>query len=98
MKKVDVSKFKVEVIDFEKALEVKYKVKNQDIKPAFGVEKEDLNIYIKNKIYDYGKRFNSLMNEILDVVEQVRVKDMALYSMLFTGETGKAKIEIKRNR
>lgn len=75
---------KVTKHDFERALE--------EVKPAFGVSTDDLELYTSQGIIDYGPRFSKLKATCQSFVNQVRVsKRTGLLTVLLEGIQGTGK-------
>jgi vesicle-fusing ATPase len=61
----------------------------QEVKPAFGVEEEELKRYLRGGFIDYGPDFNHLLNSCKTLIEQVRNSPRTpLLSVLLQGASG----------
>lgn len=79
--KVDRSKLKVKMDHFRYAA--------RESKPAFGIKDDELKIFYRNGIIDYGPEFQALKARIDAVVNQVRDSDRTpLMSVLLSGPPG----------
>jgi vesicle-fusing ATPase len=79
--KVDRSKLRVKMEHFRYAA--------LESKPAFGVKDDELSIYFRNGIINYGPGYEALRSRLDAVVNQVRVSDRTpLMSVLLSGPPG----------
>ena len=79
--KVDRTKLKVKMEHFRYAAD--------ESKPAFGVKDNELKIYYRNGIIDYGPGYQTLRSRLDAIVHQVRVSDRTpLMSVLLSGPSG----------
>lgn len=78
---------KVEMGDFLKAL--------SEVKPQFGVDEEKFDVFLRGKLYDYGKRFYKIMHSLEDAVNITRNgRSTQLNSILLEGFAGTGKTSI----
>jgi vesicle-fusing ATPase len=92
--KIKEGKIEVTQADFTRAL--------AEIKPAFGVDDEEFDAYIKNGILDYGPRVSKLLQTGNLFIQQVRNSEKTpLVSVLLEGQSGSGKtalaVELARN-
>lgn len=85
-KKLVVKDVKVEMKDFEKALE--------EVKPQFGVDEEKFDVFLRGKLYNYGPRYNKIL-DILNSSKDICLNgEMQLNSVLLEGDSGTGKTSI----
>lgn len=81
----DLDNFKVSKADFDNAL--------TEVKPSFGVQgEEELHLFYRNGIVNYGEAFKQLDETLVDLASQVETTDNTpLLSVLVSGPTGSGK-------
>lgn len=78
---------KVEMGDFLKAL--------NEVKPQFGIDDEKFDVFLRGKLYNYGKRFEKIMHTLQDAVNITKNgQSTQLNSILLEGEPGTGKSSI----
>jgi vesicle-fusing ATPase len=81
---VNLQNMQVTMKHFEHAL--------QEVKPAFGVQEEDLKKFLRGGFFNYGTDFNRLLDNCNTLIEQVRSSPRTpLMSILLHGEVGAGK-------
>lgn len=71
----------VHMADFERAL--------KEIKPAFGVDNNELSNSIRGGIIEHGSRFSQVSKSCMDFIEEIRQsKTTQLLTVLLEGEYG----------
>lgn len=76
----------VEREDFMKALE--------EVRPEFGVDDTKMEVYSNSPIFDYGKRFQKIMSDGIQIIEEVQKNQVSLASILLHGKTGTGKTTV----
>lgn len=78
---------KVTMEDFQQAL--------TEVKPQFGVDEEKFGVFMRGKLYDYGKRFYNIMKTLDNAIDITKNgKNTALNSILIEGDSGTGKTSI----
>lgn len=78
---------KVEMGDFQRAL--------AEVKPQFGIDEEKFDVFLRGRLYDYGKRFYKIMHTLEDAVNITKNgRSTKLNSVLLEGEPGTGKTSI----
>lgn len=67
-----------------------------EIKPAFGVDEEELSVYTKGELYDYGDEFQTIMMLGKELINQVSNENShtSLLTFLLEGTKGSGKTSI----
>jgi vesicle-fusing ATPase len=66
-----------------------------EVKPMFGSDSEKFDILLRNKLVNYGPRFERILKVINDSIEQTKSgKSSQLHSLLFEGPVGTGKTAI----
>ena len=82
--KVNYEEMKLQMVHFEHAL--------KEVKPAFGVEEEELKKYLRGGFINYGFIFDRLLESCKTLIEQVRNSPRTpLLSVLLQGAAGSGK-------
>ncbi|EGR30589.1 n-ethylmaleimide-sensitive factor, putative, partial [Ichthyophthirius multifiliis] len=77
----------VSIDDFKKALE--------EIKPDFGIDLDQFQIYTRQKLIDYGSSYQKIYKKLMSSVQYIKhSKNTQIHSILLDGLTGSGKTSI----